>query len=378
MRRYLILIVLLLPVLGFTQDKKGPKSYNLLVGGYGGAGKGITVYRFYVETGKLVYLSQSDDIVNPSYMCVDKDSKFVYAVSEKSGGDEVSAFSFEPRSGQLTFVNKQSTKGTAACYVSVDEDKKNLFVANYWSGSLAVLPLAKDGAIQPVSQLIQEKGSSINKERQEGPHVHTAVLSPDEKYLLYTDLGTDKINVYRYKSSQQQPLTPASPPFVSVAAGSGPRHIDFSPDKKYMYAVHELTGIVTAYEYNSGKLKHIQSITMLTGNFKGVVGAADIHVTPDGKFLYASNRGSANEIVAYSINLENGMLTFVSRTPTRGKTPRNFVIDPTGKFLLAANQDSDNIFVFKIHDTGRLILTASVPQITKPACLKFASAQVKD
>ncbi|RYE17124.1 MAG: lactonase family protein [Sphingobacteriales bacterium] len=371
MRKLLLIAALLSPVIIYAQ-KKGLKTYDLLVGGYG---TNIAVYRFYAETGKLAYLSQSDDIKNPSYMCVDKTGKFVYAVSEQSGaGNEVSAFALEPKTGQLTFVNKQPVKGDAACYVSIDEDRKNIFVANYSSGSLAVLPLNKDGSILPLSQLVQGKGSGANKQRQEGPHAHGAFLSPDEKYLLHTDLGTDKIHSYRYKSSQDEPFTPAS--VTTVAPGSGPRHLDFSPDKKHVYVVEELTADVTVFDYDNGKLNQTQTITMLAPGFKGGVGAADIHVSPDGRYLYASNRGDVNNIVVYSIAPETGLLTFVERKPTMGRAPRNFVIDPTGNFILIANQDTNTVFVFKLDKaTGQLRETASYIQIDKPTCLKFASAQ---
>jgi 6-phosphogluconolactonase len=382
MNKYVLLIGLLSPALLFAQQKKkkdkGPKTYDLIVGGYNGENnKGISVYRFYAETGRLAYLSQSDDIANPSYLCVDKDSKFVYAVSEAGKNDAVSAFKLAPKTGILTFVNKQPTNGAASCFVSVDKDSKNLFVANYSSGSLTVLPLAKDGSILPLSQQIQEKGTGPDKSRQEGPHVHQAFLSPDEKYVLHTDLGSDKLHISRYKSGQTQPLTPEAT--VSVKPGSGPRHIDFSPDKKHVYLVQELTADVTVFDYNGGKLTQTQSITMLPDGFKGDVGAADIHVSPNGKFLYASNRGVANDIVVYSIAPETGLLTFVERKSTSGKTPRNFVIDPTGKFLLVANQGTNSIVVFKIDEnSGKLFETVNRVTTDKPTCLKFASAVEED
>lgn len=381
MKRVLLAIVLLSPLLMLAQDKKkkGPKTFDLIVGAYTSEkSTGISVYRFYAETGRLAYLSQSDDVQNPSYLTIDKENKFVYAVSETDDG-QVYAYSFEPKNGQLTFINKQKTNGAAPCYISVDEDRKNLFVANYSSGSLAVLPVNEDGSIQPASQMIQEKGSGVNKERQEGPHVHTAFLSPDEKFVLYTDLGTDKIHVTKYKSGQKPPLTPAEPAFATVKPGNGPRHIEFSADKKHMYVVGEMSGTVTAFNYNKGELKQIQEVTMLADGFTGKVGGADIHISPDGRFLYASNRGDANEIVIYSIDQATGMLTFVHCFSTRGKSPRNFVIDPTGTFLLVAHQDSDSINVFKLDpNTGKPVVMVGSTSTGKPVCLKFATATEKD
>ncbi|RYY36247.1 MAG: lactonase family protein [Sphingobacteriaceae bacterium] len=381
MKRVLLAVALLSPLIMLAQDKKkkGPKTFDLIVGAYTSEkSTGLSVYRFYVETGRLAYLSQSDDVENPSYLAIDKENKFVYAVSETDNG-QVYSYSFSPKNGQLTFINKQKTNGASPCYISVDEDRKNLFVANYSSGNLTVLPVANDGSIQPASQVIQEKGSGFNKARQEGPHVHMAYLSPDEKFLLYTDLGTDKIHVTKYKSGQAPPLTPAEPAFTSVAPGNGPRHLEFSLDKKHLYAVEELTGMVTAFDYNKGQLKQIQEITMLADGFKGNVGAADIHISPDGKYLYASNRGDANEIVVYAVDQLSGMLTFVHRFATRGKAPRNFVIDPTGNFLLVANQDSDNINVFRLDkNTGKPIGMVNSTTAGKPVCLKFATAIEKD
>jgi len=201
-------------------------------------------------------------------------------------------------------------------------------------------------------------------------------LVPNEKYLLYTDLGTDKINIYRYHASKPQPLTPSTPAFVSVTPGNGPRHIVFSNDGKYAYLIQEIGGVITAYDYDNGSLKEIQSVNMLTKAFNGNIGSAAIHISPDGRFLYASNRGNANDIVVYAINPDNGQLTFVSRSPSLGKGPRDFAIDPSGKFLLVANQNSDSIVIYRLDQiSGRLIGIVSHIQIGNPVCLKIVPAQ---
>ncbi len=201
-------------------------------------------------------------------------------------------------------------------------------------GYLSVYPINKDGSLGEASQVIHDEGSSIDKSRQEGPHVHTAFLSPDEKYLLFTDLGTDKLNIYQYNPSTKPVLSPAPVPFVNAKAGNGPRHIDFSADSRFVYMLQEMAGVITAYQFNNGDPKEIQTISMLPDNFKGAIQAADIHLAPDGRFLYASNRGSANEIIQYAVDKKRGMLTFVDRYSSMGKSPRNFVTDPTGNFLL--------------------------------------------
>jgi len=378
MKKFLLILSLAFPVLVYAQHKKtAPTSFDLLIGTYTkGKSKGIYVYRFYAETGKLAYLNEIDDVSNPSYLCVTNDDKFVYAVNENGKNGEVSAFTFDPKQGKLVFINKQSSAGADPCYVSVDKDKKNVFIANYSSGNLAVLPLSKDGSLGVVSQSIQDNGTGVNKERQEGPHVHIAMLSPDEKYLLYTDLGTDKLNVMRYRPSEQQPLTPAKEPFVSVAAGEGPRHIVFSNDKKHVYLVTEMGSAVHVFDYSGGKLKETQSITLLRDGFKGQTAGAAIHISPDGRFLYASNRLETNEISVYAIDPDNGKLIFVQRVTTDGKNPRDFAIDPTGNFMLVANQDSDTIFTYKVDKaSGKLYRISSGLDIGNPVCLKFTPAE---
>jgi len=234
MKKFLVIVSLVFPVFVYAQKKKtAPTTFDLLIGTYTkGTSKGIYVYRFYAETGKVAYLNEIDDVSNPSYLAVSGDNKFVYAVNENDKDGEVSSFSFEPKVGKLAFINKQPSGGNGPCYISEDKDQKNVFVANYGSGTLEVLPVNKDGSLSAPSQVVKDDGHGINKERQEGPHVHMAMLSPDEKYLLYTDLGTDKLNVMRYHASHLQPLTPASPAFISVKDGEGPRHIVFSNDKK--------------------------------------------------------------------------------------------------------------------------------------------------
>lgn len=378
MKKLLLILVLLFPVLTYAQKKnRTPSTYDLLIGTYTkGKSKGIMVYRFYVETGKLAYLNQIEGVSNPSYLCVSKDNQFVYAVNEDGKDGGVSSFTFEPNLGKLTLLNKQPSEGNDPCYISVDADRKNVFVANYTSGNLTVLPINKDGSLKPVSQNIQDQGKGPDASRQEGPHVHMAYFSPNEKYLLFTDLGTDKINIYRYHSSDEKPLSPANPAAVSVKPGKGPRHMAFSPDKKYLYLVQEMGSAINVYKFNGGDPKEVQSIDMLPAGFKGTNGAAAIHISPDGRFLYASDRLDASALLVYAINKETGELSFIQRQLTYGKNPRDFAIDPSGKFLLVANQDSDSILVFRIDQaTGKLSLIGHKIEVGNPVCLKFTPAE---
>ena len=378
MKKFLIIISLLFPVFIYAQKKKPlPTTFDLLIGTYTkGKSKGIYVYRFYSETGRLAYLNEIDDVANPSYLSVASDNKFVYAVNETGKNGEVSSFSFDPKQGKLVFLNKQSSAGADPCYISEDKACKNVFVANYSSGNLAVLPVNKDGSLSPASQVLQDQGQGANKERQEGPHVHIAQLSPDEKYLLYSDLGTDKLNIERYKPGKVQPLSPATPAFVTVKAGNGPRHIVFSADEKHVYLVTEMGSDVIVFDYDKGKLTQTQDVTLLRNGFTGKTAGAAIHISPDGKFLYASNRLETNEISVFAISPESGELTFVQRVSSFGINPRDFAIDPNGNFLVLANQDSDTVFVYKIDkQTGKLTKTSSFIDIGNPVCLKFAPAE---
>ena len=237
---------------------------------------------------------------------------------------------------------------------------------------MSVFPLKKDGSLQRFSQLMQDSGSSINKERQEKAHVHEAVFSPDNKFLLTPDLGLDKIMIYKFNPGLKKPLSPGNPAFVKSTGGNGPRHITFHPNGKFAYLISELSGTVTVFNYNNGKLVEIQQLATHAAGYKGVIGSAEVVVSPDGKFLYASNRGDENNIAIFSINSSTGKLKAIGYQPVFGNAPRNFIIDPQGNFLLLANQNTDNIVVFKRNSqTGMLKATGHEIHIPKPVCLQL-------
>lgn len=357
-----------------AQTSKNSDFY-LLVGTYTNEQKtnGIHVYTFNGETGAVEEKSKMVDITNPSYLAVSDDRKNVYAVSEGGPGKGVNAYAFDMATGKLTFLNSASSGGNGPCYISVDEEKTTVFAGNYGGGSLSATKLKRDGSLGVDNQVIQHEGSGVNKSRQDKPHVHAVVLSPDEKYLLVPDLGTDKVNIYRFNPDDTQPLSPASPAYASVNPGGGPRHLAFHPNGKYAYLILEMQGAIAAFDYKDGKLEEKQTITMLAPGFSGKIGAADIHVSPDGKFVYGSNRGEANEIVVYAVG-DDGRLTLAGRQSSLINTPRNFAIDPTGNFLLAANQNGNDIVIFKRDKkTGLLSPTGKTIQVDKPVCLKFVS-----
>jgi len=367
MRKFLMLPLMLISLFGTAQ------TFYMFVGTYTNKGsKGIYVYRFNAETGIAELVSNTDGVVNPSYLAIAPNKKYVYAVNETNGKNpgKVSAFSFDKNTGQLTFINQQLSNGDDPCYVSVSKNNDWIMVANYSGGSLSALSVNKDGSLNAAGQIIQHEGRSIDK-RQAKAHVHETVFSPDYKYLLTPDLGLDKVVVYKFNPAAQTPLSPATPPFVQVDAGNGPRHITFHPNKKSAYLIEELTGTIGAYAYNGGKLTLIQHIAAHPADFKGEIGSAEIDVSADGKFLYASNRGDENNIAIFAID-KAGKLQLVGYQPTVGKAPRHFIIDPTGNFLLVANQDSDNIVIFKRDkQTGKLTETGNQIKVSMPVCVQI-------
>ncbi|MDR2859194.1 MAG: lactonase family protein [Mediterranea sp.] len=354
-----------------TDRQQRNNELTLLVGTYtSGISKGIYTLRFNMETGESTPLGEVE-ISNPSYLTLSADSKFVYAVSEHSDDKAaVSAFAFDKEKGTLHLLNSQPTQGGSPCYIITAG--KNVITANYTGGSISVFPIRKDGTLMPVSSLIPFTGSGLDESRQASPHLHSVCLAPDEKYLFAMDLGTDKIHkfVIHPQTGVNSPfLVKGKPDAFPLPAGAGPRHITFAPNGKYAYLINELSGQVTAFTYNSGMLNEIQTIAADTVDARG---SADIHVSPDGKFLYASNRLKADGIAIFKIDEATGTLTKVGYQLT-GIHPRNFNITPNGKFLLAACRDSHTIQIYKIDtETGLLTDTEKDIKINAPVCVKFA------
>jgi len=368
MRLILLLAISLCSLSGFAQK------FHLFVGTYtkGTASKGIYVYQFDAATGDASLVS-TVATANPSYLALAPGGKFLYAVNETDGKEEpgaVSAFAFDRTRGQLSFLNKQ-VSGGSPCYISVDAGRKWAMVANYGGGSLAALPIHADGTLGALTQLIQHTGSGPNKQRQEKPHVHSVTFSPDQRYLISADLGLDELSVYKFDpAAPAHPLSTSPASAVHAGPGDGPRHISFYPGKPYVYAMMEMGGAVDLFRWTNGKLVAVQRISSLPEDFKGDIGSADIHVAPKGKFLYASNRGDANSLAIYAVDTATGQLTIKGFESTQGKTPRNFMIDPTGHWLLVANQGSNNIVIFSIDPkTGLLKPTGRQLNVPAPVCL---------
>ena len=343
---------------------------NLIVGTYTKAcqSDGIYTYSFDTNTGDFNLKSKTENIFNPSYVTISADNKFLYSVNEDAKQSSISSFGFNSETGKLTFLNNQNSKGANPCYII--NDSKNVIVANYTGGSIAVFAKNNDGTVAPAKQVLQQYGSGPNKKRQESPHVHMVQFSPDKKFVFANDLGKDKIYIYKYNATSETKVLD-SKDSISVKPGSGPRHLTFSPNGKIVYLLQELDGALTIFKNDKGTLTKLDETTVVAADFKGDISAADIHISPDGRFLYATNRGTANDISCFEIQ-KDGRLLFKERTSTLGTGPRNFTIDPTGNFLLVGHQYTNNIVIFKINkQTGSLTDSGKSINMCSPVCLLF-------
>ena len=390
-RRFAILLLSGASLLWFattaTPQKRTPnKPYLVYVGTYTNKtqSKGIYAYLFDAGVGKLSSLGVAAEAEDPSFLAVHPSGKYLYAVNEinhfgaqKSGA--ITAFSVDAKTGKLALLNQAGTQGAGPCYIALDKTGKFVLVANYDGGSVTVFPISADGSLSPASSFIQHSGFSVDKERQEGPHAHWIGTSPDNRFALAADLGLDEILVYRFNSAKGT-LAPNVPPFARLSPGAGPRHLAFHPNGKFAYVLTEMGSSVTAFAYKASNgllspLETVSTLSVLRKDYSGPKEAAEIVVHPSGKFLYASNRAGIDTISAFSIDPIKGTLHLKDEYPTMGKTPRNFAIDPTGKFLLAANQESNNIVIFRINSTtGALSPTGEFAEAPAPVCITFVAA----
>ena len=345
----------------------------MLVGSYGPADQeGIKVYKFNQATGEGQYVSGVKGISNPSYQTVSKDGKRVYSVGEDDGGTAcANALTFDAATGTLTLINSQPTQGATPCHIALSPEEDYVVTANYNGSNISLFPLDEEGRLKP-GQTIGFEGSGPDKERQAIPHLHFVYFTPDNHYLLANDLGTDRIHRFPLNTRQKGSNTPlvdrqrASD--IRLTPGSGPRHAVFSADGRFAYLITELSGEVMAFTYDGDSLSLMQTVQADTLDARG---SADIHLSPDGRFLYASNRLKGDGLAIFRVNPEDGTLSKAGYQPT-GIHPRNFVLTPNGQYLLVACRDTDEIQIFArdastglLTDTGRRIKT------TKPVCLKF-------
>lgn len=343
-----------------------------------GKGKGIYCFRFDSAGNRLDLRSIKTGVRNPSYLAFDAARRFLYCVNEfkeyegKPSGS-VSAFRIDPGTGELTFLNTRPSHGTDPCHVTVDRSGKFVLVANFASGSVAVLEILPDGSLGEETDFKQHRGSSLDPARQAGPHAHSVVFDATGRIAYVADLGLDAVVIYRFDTTRGK-LTPAEVPPYKAKPGAGPRQLVLHPRGKYAYVINELASTMTAltFDAETGALAAMQTLSTLpAGGFNGVNSGAEVQITPDGRFLYGSNRGH-NSIVIYAIDAATGRLTPVGHESTQGRIPRHFEVDPTGKLLIVANQDTDNLVMFDIDPaTGKLHPKGITATAGTPICVRF-------
>jgi 6-phosphogluconolactonase len=365
---YLIIYIVFLSLYsGFAKPQQGKEI--IYAGTF--SDQGLLVLEFDRENRSFTEIQRISDIEGPNFQSLHPNREFLYSVSSQGVTDDdeygsVSAYRIDPETGQLTFLNIRSAEGRGPCHISIDPEGRFAFVSNYSSGNIAVYPILEDGTLGEVVDVVQHEGSSIHSRQQE-PHMHSIIPSDDNEFIYASDLGIDMVKIYRVDQESGK-LTPADNPHVENVPGSGPRHFTIHPDGEYTYSVEELSSTVAAFSVDpaTGALEQFQRVEMLPADFSGTSTAADIHISPDGQFLYATNRGH-DSIAIFSIDESSGSLSFVGREPTRGGHPRNFAIDKLGEFVFVANRDDDNIVLFERDNASGLLtytgIEADVPRV---------------
>jgi 6-phosphogluconolactonase len=336
----------------------------------------IHAYQLNPESGQLKQVQRTAGMEHPFFTALSPNRKFLYAIHAPGqfGGkdnEQVSAYEIVGPNGQLKLLNRQSALGTAACYLDIDATGKTVLVANYSSGSVASLPVREDGSLGEAASFVQHVGSSVDPGRQSGPHAHCIVVSPDNKYAFAADLGLDQVLGYRLDAATSK-LAPNKQPFVRTVPGAGPRHLTFHPNGKHVYVINELKNSITLFDYEagSGMLIEQQTIPTLPKGFLGASYCADLKITPNGRFLYGTNRGH-DSLAAYRLG-DDGRLTLLAIEPSLGKGPQNLAITPNGELLLCANMPGNNVVVFKIdQSSGGLKAVGEPIAIPSPSCIRI-------
>ncbi|MBE7171696.1 MAG: lactonase family protein [Williamsia sp.] len=366
-------VILLCTLFCFYTSAAQHKTTYVFVGTYTDEkpDKGIYVYSLDLQSGDLKELGSAESVINPSFLTVSPDGRFLYACTDTRQAipGSITSFKIDSIHGKLLFLNKQSARGANPVYLTTDGNNKFIVNGNYTEGNVSVATIDAQGGINPSIQTILFKDSSINKSRQEKSHIHSTIFSPRFDYLYLPDLGADKIRVFKFNPANPEPLAEIDSLTVHTEPGSGPRHMVFHPNERFAYCVEEMGGMVSAYAYNSGKLTRIQRIPSYSQQ-AAEHSSADIHISPDGKFLYASNR-IENTLSIFSIHAD-GTLKLVGHQSTFGEIPRNFAIDPSGYFVLVANQTSNNLVVFKRDPLSGLLKRAGKEiKVPHPSCIKL-------
>ena len=341
------------------------------------AGDKGAIQAFHLEptTGVLKLVHRTTEVENPFFMVLSKDQKFLYSIHAKTFGgkepEQVAAFALEGRTGRMTLLNRQSSHGTASCYLDIDSTGKTVLVANYSTGNVASLPVRENGSLAEAASVFQHASSGVDTARQKGPNAHCIVVSPDNRFAIAADLGIDQLLSYRLDPATAK-LSPNEPPFAKAPAGAGPRHLTFHPNGKHVYVINELKSSITLFDYvaDSGKLTERQTISTLPADFEGKSFCADLKVSANGRFLYGTNRGH-NSIAAYRL-AEDGRLSLIGIEPSLGNGPQNLVIAANGTMLLCANMAGNNIAVFRMDtETGLLKPVGEPLSVLSPSCIRL-------
>ncbi|MCM3408630.1 lactonase family protein [Metabacillus litoralis] len=336
-----------------------------------GDSKGVYSFTLDTDAGKLSDVKAVAELDNPTYVNLSQDNKNLYAVVKEGNQGGVASYAVDRVTGDLTAINKQLLDGASPCHVSVDSQNKQVVTANYHKGTLEFFPTNDDGSINSVASVIEHSGQGPH-ERQEKPHTHYSGFTPDEKYVVAVDLGIDKIISYKINNGKLEEAHT-----LLVKAGSGPRHITFHPNGKYAYVMTELSNEVITLSYNSdtGVFTELQYSPAIPEDFTENSQGSAIHISSDGRFVYAGNRGH-DSIAVYRVNQENGELSFIEFTSTEGNWPRDFALDPTEKFIVASNQESSNLVLFaRDTESGKLSLLDSQVSVPDPVCVKFLNVK---
>ena len=365
--------VTLLLAMAVLAGAAGNPAYFAYIGTYTGHGsQGIYVYRFEPATGELTNLGLAAQTENPSFLAASPDGTHLYAVNENESGS-VSAFRIDRKTGKLRPLNSVPTSGSSPCALAVSHSGKFVLAANYGSGSVGLFPIKADGSLAPASGFNHHNGSSLNPQRQAGPHAHSASFSADDRFAFSADLGVDLIYIYGFDAARGTLVTVG---YGRVTPGSGPRHLAFHPNGKFVYVIDELTATVSVFTWKAGVLKALTAVSTLPPGYYGPKSGAEIEVHPSGRFLYASNRGQVNDIAIFQIDYATGKPTPTGRVASGGITPRSFSIDPSGHYLFVANQDSDSVVVFHIDPvSGQLTPTGKTLAVSAPVAVQFVATE---
>jgi 6-phosphogluconolactonase (cycloisomerase 2 family) len=377
--KVLSLVVTVLMLMSCESQKE---TTLLFVGGYTDKvpGEGIHVYEFNTKTGETALKFTLDSVTNTSFLKLSKNGRYLYSVmdSQMKYNGKIAAFAVDSAKGKLDLINIEDCGGLNPAHIEIDKTGNFLASSQYSDGSLSVFKIRQDGGLIPHTQVLRFKDSSVIKNRQEASHIHSSNFSPDNKYLYAQDLGADKIRRFGFDRTHQDSML-QNEKEIKMKPGSGPRHFTFHPNGEYGYSVSELSGKLTAFNYNNGDLEFIEDYQSYKKQ-QDIYRAADIHISPDGLFLYASNRGPVEDSISiFSIDTTTGQLKLIGHEPTYGKHPRNFTLDPSGRFLLVANQFSGNIVIFSRDiETGKLTKLPNEIKVNTPASLQMRTYGIEN